>query len=181
MNAKAANDQDQPAAKKNFRLRPLPENTAMGNPHVMIATWFGVGRLRPAPGTLGTLAAIPFGYGIAYVSGIVGLALAALLLLALGTMAANYYGRKSGEKDDQTIVVDEVVGMWIAAIPAALHIDLWIVAFLLFRLFDIYKPWPASFFDKRAGNGFDVMMDDVVAGIYAAIGVAACAVNLNMF
>jgi len=179
MNAKAANDQTTP--KKNFGLRPLPQGAAVNQPHVVIATWFGVGRMRPAPGTLGTLAAIPFGYGIAYVSGIVGLALAAVLLLVVGTIAANDYGRKSGEKDDQTIVVDEVVGMWIAAIPAALHIDLWLVAFLLFRLFDIYKPWPASFFDKRAGNGFDVMMDDVVAGVYAALGVAACAVNMNMF
>lgn len=179
MNAKAANDHT--TQKKNFGLRPLPQGAAMNQPHVVIATWFGVGRMRPAPGTLGTLAAIPFGYGIAYVSGIVGLALAAVLLLVVGTIAANDYGRKSGEKDDQTIVVDEVVGMWIAAIPAALHIDLWLVAFLLFRLFDIYKPWPASFFDKRAGSGFDVMMDDVVAGVYAALGVAACAVNMNMF
>ncbi|HRJ66045.1 MAG TPA: phosphatidylglycerophosphatase A, partial [Alphaproteobacteria bacterium] len=110
MNAKAANDATS-TAKKGFGIRPLPEGTVMNNPHVLIATWFGAGRLRPAPGTMGTLAAIPFGYGIAYVSGIVGLALAALLLLVVGTLAANYYGQKSGEKDDQTIVVDEVVGM----------------------------------------------------------------------
>lgn len=168
-------------AKKIFRTKPLPEGTTATNPHVMLATWFNIGRLRPAPGTLGTMGAIPFGYAIAYFSGITGLILAAVLLMILGTMAATYYGRKSGEKDDQSIVVDEVVGMWIAAIPAGTHPDLWVTAFLLFRLFDIYKPWPASFFDKRAGSGFDVMMDDVIAGIYAMLGVAAGAAALSLY
>lgn len=168
-------------AKKIFRIKPLPEGTTATNPHVLIATWFNIGRLRPAPGTLGSLAAIPFGYAIAYFSGIIGLALAALLLLVVGSMAASYYGKKSGEKDDQSIVVDEVIGMWIAAIPAATHPDLWFTAFVLFRLFDIYKPWPASFFDKRAGSGFDVLMDDVIAGIYAMLGVAASAAVLSLY
>lgn len=167
--------------KKRFRMEPLPADTQLSNPHVLLATWGGVGRLRPAPGTLGTLAALPFGYVIAYFTGLIGLALAAALLLWLGTLAASYYGRKSGQKDDQSIVVDEAVGIWIAAIPAATHPDLWLVAFFLFRIFDIYKPWPASFFDKRAGSGFDVMMDDVVAGLYAFLGVAACAVSLGKF
>jgi phosphatidylglycerophosphatase A len=183
MTAKApSNDATTDITKpKKFGLMPLPEGTSMSNPHVLLATWFGVGRLRPAPGTLGTLAAIPFGYAIAYFSGITGLLLASLLMIGLGTMAATYYGRKSGQKDDQTIVVDEVAGMWIAAIPAATHPELWVVAFILFRLFDIYKPWPASFFDKRATGGIDVMMDDVIAGFYAFLGVAAGAVSMNMF
>lgn len=169
------------APRKKFGLMPLPAGTTMRDPHVLIATWFGLGRLRPAPGTMGTLGAIPFGYAIAYYTGIVGLVIAALLMIWLGTLAANYYGRKSGQKDDQTIVVDEVAGMWIAAIPAATYPELWAVAFVLFRLFDIYKPWPASFFDKREnGGGFDVMMDDVVAGIFAFFGVAAAALSANM-
>lgn len=172
---------DSAPAKKLFHIKPLPEGTTATNPHVMLATWFGVGRLRPAPGTLGTLAAVPLGYAIAYFSGIIGLILAAILLLVLGSMASTYYGRKSGEKDDQSIVVDEVVGMWIAAIPAGTHPDLWATAFILFRLFDIYKPWPASFFDKRAGSGLDVMLDDVIAGIYALLGVAASAAALSLY
>lgn len=172
---------DSAPARKIFRIKPLPDGTTATNLHVLVATWFNIGRLRPAPGTLGSLAAIPFGYAIAYTGGILALILAALLLLVVGSMAANYYGKKSGEKDDQAIVVDEVVGMWIAAIPAATHPDLWVTAFILFRLFDIYKPWPASFFDKRAGSGFDVMMDDVVAGIYAMLGVAAGAAALSLY
>lgn len=167
--------------KLKFSLHPLPPETSAKHVHVLIATWFGAGRVRPAPGTIGSLAAIPFGYLIAYLTGYIGLGVAALLLLALGTFSANYYGRKSGEKDDQSIVVDEVIGLWIAAIPAEQDLRLWIAAFVLFRIFDIYKPWPASFFDRRAGNGFDVLMDDVVAGIYAFLGVATLAAGVAMY
>jgi phosphatidylglycerophosphatase A len=139
---------------------------------------------------MGSLAAIPFGWLIVQQAGPVGLALAALSLLCIGTVAADYYGRKSGTVDDSSIVVDEVVGLWIAAIPAADYWDLWVIAFVLFRLFDVWKPWPASWFDDRstggmdvmmddvvAGStgGMDVMMDDVVAGFYAFLGTAAVA------
>lgn len=155
--------------------KPVPSGLSFKNPPVWIATWFGSGLLRPAPGTLGTLAAVPFGFAIQYLFGYLALAAAAVIMLAIGTRAADIYGRASGEKDDQSIVVDEVVGLWIAAIPAENDISLWILAVILFRLFDIYKPWPASYFDKRAGSGFDVMMDDVIAGIYAFIGVATAA------
>lgn len=157
-------------------LHPLPDGTEFKNLNILIATWFGAGRFRPAPGTAGSLAAIPPGVLIAYTMGPAGLFLAAMLLLIIGTMAASYYGKKSGNKDDQSIVVDEVVGIWIAAVPAETHGGLWFLAFILFRFFDIYKPWPASYFDKRrGGGGFDVMMDDVVAGIFAFVGVAAAA------
>jgi len=156
-------------------LRPLPPDVQFGNINILVATWFGVGRLQPASGTIGSLAAIPFGYAIDHFLGIPGLILSALALAWIGTIAAGYYGRKSGQKDDQAIVVDEVVGMWIAGIPAEGNFDLWIVAFLLFRIFDIYKPWPASFFEKRRTGPLDVMMDDVVAGLYAVLGVASVA------
>lgn len=159
-------------------LQPLPPGTTLKDPATLLATWFGAGLVRPAPGTVGTLAALPFGYLIAFLLGAPGLAAAALLLLAAGTFAAGHYGKKSGETDDQSIVVDEAVGLWIAALPAATHPGLWLLAVLLFRLFDIWKPWPASFFDRRGKNGFDVMMDDVVAGVYALLGVAIGAIFL---
>jgi phosphatidylglycerophosphatase A len=169
-------------AKKSFRekikpgIRPLPPDTSFGNIYVLIATWFGAGRLKPAPGTWGSIAAVPFGYALHHFLGIPGLALAAVLLMGIGTLAASWYGKKSGEPDDQGIVVDEVVGLWIAALPAEDNALLWLLALVLFRLFDIFKPWPASFFDKRKNGGFDVMMDDVVAGLYAMIGVASAAI-----
>lgn len=162
---------------KFYGIRPLPPGTTFKNVNVMIATWFGAGRLKPASGTIGTLAGVPFGMLLQEFVGMIGLAIAALLLLWIGTIAARYYGQKSGQTDDQAIVVDEVVGIWIAAIPAATNPMLWLVAIVLFRLFDITKPFPASYFDKsERGGAFYVMLDDVIAGIYAFMGVAALSI-----
>lgn len=162
---------------KFYGIRPLPPGTTFKNINVLIATWFGAGRIKPASGTIGTLAAIPFGMILQEFVGMIGLAIAALLLLWIGTLAARYYGQKSGQTDDQAIVVDEVVGMWIAAIPAASNPVLWLAAFILFRLFDITKPFPASYFDKsERGGALYVMLDDVVAGIYAFFGVAGLSI-----
>lgn len=143
-----------------------------------IATFFGIGRIRPAPGTLGTLAAVPLGFIIASVGGPIALAIAAILITCIGSIAANIYGQKSGIVDDQSIVIDEVAGMWIAAIPASTIPGLWLVAFVLFRFFDIYKPWPASYFENKKRNGWDVILDDVIAGLFAMAGVAFVALQI---
>lgn len=147
------------------------------SPDIALATWLGAGRLKPGSGTFGTLAALPVGYLIQYVTGIIGLAIAAAVLMWFGTKAATAYGKKSGEVDDQAIVVDEAVGLWIAALPAEGDVTLWLYAFLFFRLFDIVKPWPASYFEKRKKGGLDVMMDDVIAGLYAFLAVASFAAS----
>lgn len=160
------------------RLTALPSNDADARFAMHVATFFGVGRLRPAPGTLGSLAAIPFGFLIASAGGPLALAMAALIVTCVGAVAATTYGKKSGTVDDQSIVIDEVAGMWIAAIPAATVPALWAVAFVLFRFFDIYKPWPASYFDNKKRGGWDVMLDDVIAGIFALCGVAFLALQI---
>ena len=67
-------------------------------------------------------------------------------------------------------MIDEAAGMWLAAIPAGLNPFAWLVAFVLFRLFDIKKPWPASYFENQKEGGINVMMDDIFAGFYAFIG-----------
>ncbi len=156
-------------------ISPTPPGTKFINPRVLLATWFGSGLIRPAPGTMGTLAGMPFGYAIMALWGQNALALAALALLTIATPVATWYGKKSGESDDQSIVVDEVVGVWIAALFAGTSVPLWLLAGLLFRIFDVWKPWPASLFDNRSSGGFDVMMDDVVAGFYAMCGVSSVA------
>lgn len=174
MNSNSVSSDKKPS---RFGLRPLPEGTTFKNANILIATWFGAGRVKPASGTIGSLAAIPFGLAIQATVGMVGLMIATALLLWIGTMAADYYGRKSGQKDDQAIVVDEVVGMWIAGFAAGTDLGLWLVAFVLFRLFDITKPFPASYFDKsEKGGALYVMLDDVVAGFYAFLGVASAAI-----
>lgn len=137
-----------------------------------IATWFGTGLMRPAPGTLGSLAAVPFGYAINYWTHPLFLLIAAALLLIFATASAHKYGKVSESMDYPSIVVDEVVGMWIAGAAAFTSPVLWLLAFCLFRFFDVWKPWPASYFDKKSKNGLFVMMDDVIAGIYALLGVS---------
>ena len=161
------------------RLAPLPAEASLLQPAMLLATWFGAGLFRPAPGTIGTLTALPFGFLIAWLCGPPGLLVAAILFYFIGVWAAGRYGKASGETDNQSIVIDEVVGVWIAAIPAGIHWQLWIWAFLLFRFFDITKPWPASFFDrKKAWGGHSVMLDDVMAGIFALAGTGTLALLL---
>lgn len=161
-------------------LMPLPANSGDAKTAMQLATFFGVGRLRPAPGTLGSLAALPIGFLIAAAGGPFALAAAALIVTIVGALAADIYGKKSGTVDDQSIVIDEVAGVWIAALPASTIPGLWLVAFLLFRFFDIYKPWPASYFDNKKRGGWDVMLDDVVAGIFAMAGVAFLAMQIHI-
>lgn len=158
-------------------ITPIPEGLTARSPSVLIATWFGSGRLRPGPGTCGSLAALPFAFVILTLGGPLALLIATIVLFFIGLKAAAIYGRHSGVKDDQAIVVDEVIGMWLALLPAGANPLLWLVAFVLFRFFDIYKPWPASYFDKRKKHDYDVLMDDVIAGIFAMGGVAFLALQ----
>lgn len=139
-----------------------------------ISTFFGVGHLRPGPGTWGSAAAVLLWLAAAHwlhparTSVAIGTAVAALLLLAVGIPASSIVAREAGTEDPQFVVVDEVAGQWIALIGAGLRPWSWLLAFLLFRLFDILKPAPARQLDRMHG-GFGIMMDDVAAGVYALI------------
>ena len=133
-----------------------------------LATWFGSGLLKPAPGTWGTIAALPFGYGLLMLNDPL-IHLAAILLVTLfGLWSANEFEKIHGIHDDKRIVIDEVAGMWIALIPATLNPITILLAFALFRLFDILKPWPISIADKQIRGALGVMLDDIIAGIIAA-------------
>jgi phosphatidylglycerophosphatase A len=144
-----------------------------------IATFGGVGLAPKAPGTWGSLAALPFGYGLHVLGGFPVLVLATLIVFAVGWWATARETEGQDDHDPSEIVIDEVAGQWIAlwALSGGLwfagqppHIFPWpglLGGFLLFRLFDIFKPWPVSVFD-RMSTPFGVMMDDVVAGILAS-------------
>lgn len=152
----------------------------------LIATFFYSGHLRPAPGTWGSLAALPVFYGLYQVGGPF-LALAFIIAAFVAGLWAT--ARETAGKDDHDpseIVIDEVVGQGIALFPVlfgAWHVGAevlalypgWIAAFLLFRLFDISKPWLVGRADRR-GDAMGVMLDDVWAGVFAAIGVVLLAV-----
>lgn len=156
----------------------------------MIGTVFYVGHLKPAPGTWGSLAALPLGWLVYQIGGFWLFVLAIAIGFAKGWWATVEMTRGAAEHDPSEIVIDEVIGQWIALLPVIygawlLEISVltlwpgWIVAFLLFRAFDITKPWLVGWADKR-DDAFGVMMDDVIAGIFAAIGVVGLAALFHL-
>ncbi|MDH3262599.1 MAG: phosphatidylglycerophosphatase A [Paracoccaceae bacterium] len=144
----------------------------------LIASFFYAGLLRPAPGTWGSAAALPVAWALHTLGGFPALAAAALVALALGWWATAAELRATSDPDPSWIVIDEVAGMWIAVLPVsfgAAHAGVpvltlwpgWVVAFLAFRLFDIWKPGPVGWADRR-GGALGVMLDDILAGLFAA-------------
>lgn len=147
----------------------------------MIATVCGVGYLRPAPGTWGSAVALPLGWGLHSIGGFPLLAIATVVYFAVAWWATAQMTTGQTDHDPSEIVADEVVGQWIALAPLSYAawdrgLDVlvmwpgWIAAFALFRLFDIWKPWLVGWADRR-GDALGVMLDDVIAGVFAAVGV----------
>jgi len=144
-----------------------------------IATFFGIGWIRVAPGTFGSAAALPFGW-LLVARGWPAVAAGVIVATFLGVWASGKHARRVGIYDPSECVIDEVAGQWLALLPIPLMArtdDWWLyaMAFALFRLFDIVKPWPVSAAERLPG-GWGVMMDDVLAGLAAALvlyGLAA--------
>ncbi len=136
-----------------------------------IATWFGSGLLPGAPGTWGSLAALPFAAVLVAFGGWPLLLGAIIVLLGIGIWASERHARRMRRKDPGEIVVDEVVGQWIVLLPWALDPLAYLLGFAAFRFFDVVKPWPVSLADRRLSGGLGIMLDDVVAAGYA---LAAC-------
>jgi phosphatidylglycerophosphatase A len=142
-----------------------------------VATFFGAGLGRPGPGTWGSVAALLLWGAIAWLyhptpNGLllvvfVGIALS----IAAGVPAATIAARESGRHDPQFVVIDEVAGQWIALIGSPADFRHGIIALILFRLFDITKPFPARQLEKLP-EGWGIVFDDVAAGLYA-LGVAS--------
>lgn len=133
---------------------------------LIVATFFGAGLAPKAPGTVGTLAALPLAWAASHLplSGQIAVALAVTLI---GIPAAAVTGRHYGPVDSQQIVIDEVAGLLITMLGVPFHPATALAGFLLFRLFDITKPWPASYFDTKVKNAAGVILDDVAAALYA--------------
>ena len=147
----------------------------------LTATVGGVGYLRPAPGTWGSLVALPLAWAFHTLGGLPLLTLAVVGTYIKGIWATKEMTQGSDDHDPSEIVIDEVAGQFIALLPLSyaswMHgIDIlamwpgWLAAFGLFRLFDILKPGPIGRADRR-GDALGVMLDDVIAGIFAALGV----------
>ncbi len=158
----------------------------------IIATWFGSGLLPIAPGTWGSLAAFPFAYIISVNSGPYVLIIGTVILFFIGKQASDNVEKSAQKKDPGFIVVDKVVGQWIALLPISflyiyvgpdrsswVFVPIAVVAFLAFRIYDIWKPWPIHYIDKNVPGSLGIMLDDVVAGIYALIITSAMAVVMT--
>ena len=132
-----------------------------------LATVGPVGKMRPAPGSWGSLFGVVTGFGLASLSSSL-LEIAILLVIIFGTIAANHHQRETGSKDASEVVIDEVAGQWIALLVIPLDWRWALAAFVLFRLFDITKIGPIGMVEKWPG-GVGVMADDVIAGVFAAL------------
>jgi phosphatidylglycerophosphatase A len=138
----------------------------------VLATWFGAGRMKPGPGTYASVAAVLLWLGAAHLFHLQPLALAiatavaALLIILIGIPASTIVARESGRQDPGFVVVDEVAGQWIALIAIRPDWQHAAFALVLFRLFDIWKPWPIRKLEALP-EGTGIMLDDVAAGLLA--------------
>ena len=139
----------------------------------LIATVGGIGHARPAPGTWGSAVALPPAWVIQAHGGPWALLLAAALVFAVGCWAAGTHIAATGRQDPPEVVIDEVAGQWLVLVPAPNEPLLYLAGFLLFRLLDIAKPWPASWADTRVHGGLGAMLDDVLAALYGCLAMAA--------
>ena len=145
----------------------LPTGLKATDPAVVLATGFGLGLLPKAPGTWASLAALPLAWAIYEAFGRPGLALAIGAVFALGVWCADMVARRSAHPDPGIVVIDEIAGQWLTLLAVAPDVALYAIGFVLFRLFDILKPWPVSWAERTFKGGLGVMIDDVLAGLYA--------------
>ncbi|MGB5948319.1 MAG: phosphatidylglycerophosphatase A [Parvibaculum sp.] len=155
-------------------LTPLPGSLRLSDPAALAATWFGSGLLPRAPGTWGSLAALPPGLALAWLGGPWALVAGAALAFALGLWAAASYAAAAAKDDPSEVVIDEVAALWLVLAILPLTPVAWLAGFLLFRCFDVIKPWPVGLADRRLKGGLGIMADDMVAALYAILVILIC-------
>ena len=143
----------------------------------LIATFFYIGHLRPAPGTWGSLAALLLGYLIVQTAGVLGLCMGIMITCIMGWWATTAQTKGKDDHDPSEIVIDEVAGQWIAILPIAMwphayeiSIWYWFLAFGGFRMFDIIKPGLVGWADRQV-SPIGVMLDDIIAGLMTAAAI----------
>jgi phosphatidylglycerophosphatase A len=150
--------------------------TIYHTPSSYIATWFGAGNAPKAPGTWGSLAALPLGYILHEAYGSTALLIAAFITFVVGVVATDRYMAEANiTGDPKEVVIDEVSGMWLVLAFVPMTLTGYAIAFALFRFFDILKPFPISWADKHIKGAFGVMLDDTLAGIAGIVVYLAAA------
>lgn len=144
------------------------------NPWHLLATGFGSGLSPIIPGTIGTLASIPFFLLLAQLP-LVAYILLVVIASIIGIKICQVTADDMGVHDHGSIVWDEFAGFWLTMLVVPLYnISVWdwhwtLAGFVLFRFFDMVKPWPISWLDKQVHGGFGIMIDDLLAGVFSAI------------
>lgn len=160
------------SAKKN--LSAEQRRALLASPAGWLACGFGSGLAPVAQGTFGSLAALLPWLLLRELP--LPIYLVVLLLgFAAGVWACNVASRALGVADHRSLVWDEFIGQWVALLPLLVLPAPWwaiVLGFVLFRVFDVWKPWPISWLDRRVKGGMGVMVDDVVAGAFAAVVLA---------
>ena len=148
--------------------REQTRHIALATPTGFLAFGFGSGLSPKAPGTVGSAAALVFAVPLMALPWWAGLGLV-VLAFAVGCYLCGETSRRLGVHDHGGIVWDEFVGLWLVLLWIPFELVWWVAAFLLFRLFDIVKPWPIRWLDRRVGGGFGIMIDDILAAVYALV------------
>lgn len=149
-------------------IKTVNAKAVLSNPIHCLAFGFGSGLASKAPGTFGTLMAVPLYFCLNQLP-LLAYIIALVLAFVVGVYLCGKTADDLGVHDHPGIVWDEFVGFWITMLLAPEGWQWLVVGFLLFRLFDIWKPWPIKLLDKNVESGFGIMIDDVLAGIYALI------------
>ena len=136
---------------------------------IVAATFFGSGKFPFASGTAGSIAALPVIWLVHSNLGVSAVIAFAVILFFVGIWASTIYIDVSGDNDPSPVVIDEVVGQASAVSFLPIGLVEYSVAFVFFRIFDITKIWPANWAEQRLKGGLAVMLDDVVAGLYAGL------------
>ncbi|WP_163930175.1 phosphatidylglycerophosphatase A [Paraferrimonas sp. SM1919] len=144
------------------------DKLSLTNPIHFLALGFGSGLAPKAPGTFGTIAALPVIY-LASLLPANGYLIATIVAAIIGIYICGKAASDMGEHDHGAIVWDEIAGYMVAMLWLPLTWQNLLAAFVLFRIFDIIKPWPISLLDKHVHGGFGIMIDDIIAGIFALL------------
>jgi phosphatidylglycerophosphatase A len=162
---------------RDYTPPPVEARVILRSPVHFIAFGFGAGLSPKGPGTVGTLAGLPFWLFMQHLQWPVYLAVCAGLF-AFGCWVCGESAKRLGVHDHGGIVFDEIVGFLVACTPLLLFQASWVwlvAAFVLFRAFDIAKPWPIGWLDRRVHGGVGIMVDDLVAGLMAAFVLTVAA------
>ena len=164
---------DRPALMKAFGNADLRGKTAL-----LLATWFGTGAMPVTPGTFGTVASLPLILILNHATPLQKVSFL-IVFIALAIWSSSLCARILGKKDPSEIVIDEVAGFLLTILFLPTSWTALLLAFVLFRIFDILKPFPIGALDRNIPGGTGIVVDDLLAGVYTYIGTRLLLILLN--